>query len=106
VLALISISNYPVTVRAVGAGEAPFSTLLFSSLLNATMTSAAALAAGHFISWVGGSDAPFSSDPSSRNSAMRCSRRSRRSSPYTSPPGSSGRVRVRIPVKQARALWL
>jgi hypothetical protein len=54
VLALISVSNHPVALRAVGAGEAPFATLLLSSVLNATMTSAAALAAGRIIGWVWG----------------------------------------------------
>ena len=53
-LALISISNHPVAVRAGGVGEAPLSTHLLSSLLNAAVTSAAALAAGRVIGWVWG----------------------------------------------------
>ena len=54
VLALISIHNHPIAVRAGGGGEAPFSTLLLSSVLNAALTSAAALAAGRVIGWAWG----------------------------------------------------
>ena len=54
VLALISISNHPIAVRAGGSGEAPLATHILSSLLNAGMTSAAALAAGRIIGWLWG----------------------------------------------------
>jgi hypothetical protein len=54
VLALISMSNHPIAARVGGGGGVSLSTLLLSSLLNAAMTSAAALAAGRIIGWVWG----------------------------------------------------
>ena len=51
VLALISFSNHPIAYRALGGGEA-VSILLFSSLLNAAATSAAALMVGRLIGWI------------------------------------------------------
>jgi hypothetical protein len=52
-LALISIFNHPVAYRAFGGAVSP-GVLLFSSFLNATMTSAAALVVGRVIGWVWG----------------------------------------------------
>lgn len=54
VLALISISNHSIAGRGLGATESAVGVLLFSSLLNATVTSAAALAIGRGIAWVWG----------------------------------------------------
>jgi hypothetical protein len=52
-LALISIFNHPVAYRAFGGAVTP-GVLLFSSFVNATMTSAAALVVGRVIGWVWG----------------------------------------------------
>jgi hypothetical protein len=54
VLALISFSNHPIAYRALGGGEGAVSILLFSSLLNAAATAAAALMVGRLISWMWG----------------------------------------------------
>lgn len=54
VLALISIYNHPVAIRALGGSETAFPVLLFSSILNAMVTSAGALIVGRAIGWVWG----------------------------------------------------
>jgi hypothetical protein len=54
VLALISFSNHAVAGRGLGGAESAVGVLLLSSLLNATVTSAAALAIGRGIGWVWG----------------------------------------------------
>lgn len=54
VLALISISNHPIAYRALGGGEGALPVLLVSSLVNAIMTSAAALVIGRAIGWMCG----------------------------------------------------
>jgi hypothetical protein len=54
VLALISISNHPRAYRAFGGSHGAVSVLLFSSFFNATVISAAALAAGRAIGWASG----------------------------------------------------
>jgi len=54
VLALISISNHSIVNRALGPTDGAVGVLLLSSLLNATVTSAAALAIGRGIGWVWG----------------------------------------------------
>jgi hypothetical protein len=54
VLALISISNHAIAGRGLGATEGAVGLLLLSSLLNATVTSAAALTIGRGIAWVWG----------------------------------------------------
>ena len=53
VLALISIFNHPLTYRTLG-GHTTSGVLLLSSLLNATVTSAAALGIGRGIGWAWG----------------------------------------------------
>jgi len=54
VLALISLSNHPVSYRALSDGASAPGVLLLSSLLNATLTSAVALGAGRGIGWAWG----------------------------------------------------
>ena len=54
VLALISMSNHPVAYRALSGSVSTPGVLLFSSLFNATLISAAALAAGRAIGWAWG----------------------------------------------------
>jgi hypothetical protein len=54
VLALISISNYPVAYRALSSSASTPGTLLFSSAFNASIISTAALVAGRAIGWVWG----------------------------------------------------
>lgn len=54
VLALISISNYAIAHRVLGATEDTDGVLLLSTFLNATVTSAAALVIGRGIGWVWG----------------------------------------------------
>jgi hypothetical protein len=54
VLALISISNQAIANRALGATDDAVGLLLLSSVMNATMTSAAALVIGRGIGWVWG----------------------------------------------------
>jgi hypothetical protein len=54
VLALISISNHAVAYRGLRASEGATGVLLVSSLLNATVTAAAALVVGKGIGWFWG----------------------------------------------------
>ena len=54
VLALISISNHPTALRALDGSESTPYALLLSSLLNASLTSAAALIIGRGIGWAWG----------------------------------------------------
>jgi hypothetical protein len=54
VLSLVSMSNHPIAYRALSGSASSPAVLLFSSVFNATITSAAALAAGHIIGWVWG----------------------------------------------------
>jgi hypothetical protein len=54
VLALISMSNHAVAYRALSNGAGSSSVLLVSSLFNASLTSATALAAGRVIGWMSG----------------------------------------------------
>ena len=54
VLALISISNYPVAYRALSNSATAPGTLLFSTAFNAGIISAAALVAGRTIGWAWG----------------------------------------------------
>jgi hypothetical protein len=54
ILCLISMSNHSVARQALGGGDAVVGTLVLSSLLNAAMTSAAALIVGRGIGWVWG----------------------------------------------------
>jgi hypothetical protein len=54
VLALVSISNHATASRALGTTDGAVGVLLFSSLVNATVTSAAALVIGRGIGWVWG----------------------------------------------------
>jgi hypothetical protein len=54
VLALISLSNHPVAYRALSGSASSSALLVFSSLFNATITSAGALLAGRLISWAWG----------------------------------------------------
>jgi hypothetical protein len=54
ILALISIYNHPVAIRALGGSETAPSALLLSSFVNAAMTSAAALVVGRAIGWIWG----------------------------------------------------
>jgi hypothetical protein len=53
-LSLISIANHPVALRQLGGSEAVPGVLLLSSLINASMTSAAALVIGRGIGWLWG----------------------------------------------------
>jgi hypothetical protein len=53
-LALISLSNHPVTYRALSGSASSSAILVFSSLFNATITSAGALLAGRLIGWAWG----------------------------------------------------
>ena len=53
-LSLISMSNHPVAYRALSGSASAPSVLLFSSLFNATLISAASLAAGRAIGWAWG----------------------------------------------------
>lgn len=53
-LTLISFYNHPQAYRAVGGGEDAVGVLLFSSFLNATLTSATALVVGRGIAWAWG----------------------------------------------------
>jgi len=54
ILALISMSNHPVAYRALSGGASSSGVPLFSSLFNAFIVSAGALAAGRAIGWVWG----------------------------------------------------
>jgi hypothetical protein len=54
VLALISMSNHHSAYRALSGGEGTAGVLLFSSLFNATIISAAALSAGRMLGWAWG----------------------------------------------------
>jgi hypothetical protein len=54
VLSLISMSNHPIAYRALSGSASSPAVLLFSSVFNATITSAAALAAGRAIGWAWG----------------------------------------------------
>jgi hypothetical protein len=54
VLCLISMSNHSTAERTLGGGDAVLGSLVVSSLLNASMTSAAALLAGYVIGWAWG----------------------------------------------------
>ena len=53
ILALISISNHPITLRTLGGTTTP-GVLVLSSVLNAAVTSAAALVIGRAIGWIWG----------------------------------------------------
>jgi hypothetical protein len=54
VLALISMSNHPIAYRALSGSEGSSGMLLFSSIVNATLVSAGALATGRAIGWAWG----------------------------------------------------
>ena len=53
-LALISMSNHTLAYRTLSANESVTGVLIFSSLLNASVTAAAALIVGRGIGWVWG----------------------------------------------------
>ncbi len=53
-LALVSMSNHAVAFRTLGGGASAPTILVMSSLVNASITSAAALAIGRLIGWVWG----------------------------------------------------
>jgi hypothetical protein len=53
-LALISMSNHALTYRTLGGSEGATGLLIFSSLLNASVTAAAALVVGRGIGWFWG----------------------------------------------------
>jgi hypothetical protein len=54
VLALISFSNHPMTMRSIAGNNTVVPLLVVSSLANAAMTSAAALVVGRAIGWIWG----------------------------------------------------
>ena len=54
IIALISLSNRPVSYRALSGSASPPALLVISSLFNATITSTGALLAGRLIGWAWG----------------------------------------------------
>jgi hypothetical protein len=54
VLALLSLSNHPVAYRALSGSASSSGILVFSSVFNATITSAGALLVGRLIGWAWG----------------------------------------------------